>query len=87
MSFPKYHLFVLYFLFLLQSVEILQNGTVVATVPYSITFASRSKKNYDVTEARIANKFVFLHFYVAALYNLGFTICGSYIEQVWPLLH
>jgi len=30
----------------------------------------------------IANKFVFLAFYVAALCNLGFTICGSYIEQV-----
>jgi len=39
-----------YFLFLLQSVEILQNITVVASVPYSITFASRSKKNYDGTE-------------------------------------
>ena len=39
------------FLFLLQSVEILLNGTVVASVPYSITFASRSKKNYDVTQA------------------------------------
>jgi len=25
-------------------------------------------------------------FYVAALCNLGFTICGSYIEQVWPPL-
>jgi len=35
----------------LQSVEILQNGAVVASVPYSIAFASRSKKNYDVTEA------------------------------------
>jgi len=29
---------------------------------------------------------VFLDFYVAAHRNLGFTICGSYIEQVWPLL-
>jgi len=25
---------------------------------------------------------VFLDFYVAAVCNLGFTICGSYIEQV-----
>jgi len=31
-------------------------------------------------------EFVFLEFYVAALCNLGFTICGSYIEQVWPPL-
>jgi len=58
----------------------------VVFVPYSITFASRSKKNYDVTEAHIASKFVFLDFYIAALCNLGFTICGSYIEQVWPPL-
>jgi len=29
---------------------------------------------------------VFFGFYVAALCNLGFTICGSYIEQVWPPL-
>jgi len=29
---------------------------------------------------------VFSDFYVAALCNLGFTICGSYIEQVWPTL-
>jgi len=35
----------------LPSVEILQNGTVVASAPYSITFASLSKKNYYVTEA------------------------------------
>jgi len=34
---------------------------------------------YDVTEAYIANKFEFLHFYVAALCSLGFTICGSYM--------
>jgi len=46
----------------------------VVFVPYSITFASRSKKNYDVTEAHIASKFVFLDFYIAALCNLGFTI-------------
>jgi len=59
---------------------------VVASVPYNITFASRSKKNYDVTEASIANKFVFSNFYVAALDNLGFTICGSFIEQIWPPL-
>ena len=39
-----------YFLFLVQSVEILQNDTVVATVSHSITFASCSKKSYDVTE-------------------------------------
>jgi len=51
------------FLFLLQSIEILQNGTVVASVPCSSTFASRFKKNYYVTEACIANKFVFLDFY------------------------
>ena len=41
----------LYFLFLLQTVEILWNGSVVASVPHSMAFASRSKKNYDVTEA------------------------------------
>jgi len=34
----------------LQNIEILQNGTVVASVPRNVTFASRSKKNYDVTE-------------------------------------
>jgi len=34
----------------LQSAEILQNGTVEASFPYSITFASLSKKNYDVIE-------------------------------------
>jgi len=44
------------------------------------------KTNYDVTEAYIANKFVYLNFYVAAQCNLGFTISGSYIEQVWPPL-
>jgi len=27
---------------------------------------------------------MFLDFYVAALCNLGFTICSSYIEQVRP---
>jgi len=55
---------------------------------YCITFASRSKKNYDVTEAQIANKFVFLDFNVTALCNLGFAICGSsYMEQVWPPLY
>jgi len=33
-------------------------------------------------------QFVFSDFYVAALCNLGFTICGSYIEQVWsPLIY
>jgi len=35
----------------LQSIEILQNGSVVASVSYSITFASRSENNYYVTEA------------------------------------
>jgi len=54
---------------------------------YCITFASRSKNNYDVTEAQIANKFVFLDFNVTALCNLGFTTCGSYMEQVWPPLY
>ena len=44
-----YAVFVFHFLALLQSVEILSNGAVVASVPYSITFASRSKKNYDDT--------------------------------------
>ena len=29
---------------------------------------------------------MFLDFYVAALCDLGVTICGSYIEQVWPPL-
>jgi len=29
---------------------------------------------------------VSLDFYVAALCNLGFTLCGSYLEQVWPPL-
>jgi len=43
----------IWFSFLLQSAEILQNGTVVASVPYSITLASSSKNNYDVTEAQI----------------------------------
>jgi len=43
-------------------------------------------KDYDVTEAWIANKFVFLDFYVAALCDVGFTICGSYMVQVWPPL-
>jgi len=60
---------------------------VVASVPYSITaFASRFIENYDVTQALVANMFVFLDFHVVALCNLGFTICSSYIEQVWPPL-
>ena len=59
--------------------------TVSAPV-HSITFASRYKKHYDVTEAQVAYKFVFLDFYDAALCKLGFTICGSYIEQVQPPL-
>jgi len=50
LSFPKNYRFVYNFLFLLQSVEILSNGTLAASVPESITFASRSKKKY-VTEA------------------------------------
>jgi len=58
----------------------------LASKPYSVAFASRSEKNYDVTEAQIANKFVVLDFYVAAFCNFGFTICGSHIEQVWPPL-
>jgi len=29
---------------------------------------------------------VFSDFYVAALCNLCFTTCGSYMEQVWPPL-
>jgi len=29
---------------------------------------------------------VFLDFYVVALCNLGFAICGLYMEQVWPTL-
>jgi len=29
---------------------------------------------------------VFSDFYVAALRNFSFTICGSHIEQVWPPL-
>jgi len=40
---------------------------VVASVPNGFTFASRSKKNYDVTEVQIANnKLAFLD-----------TCCGS----------
>jgi len=58
--------------------------TVVTSVPYSITFASRYKKlwchrNVDCKKIR-----VFSLCYVAALCNLGFTIWGSYMEQVWP---
>ena len=56
-------------------------------MPFSITFVSRSNKDYDVTEAHNANKFVFLDFYVAAFCNLGFTICGSYTEQIWQPLN
>ena len=29
---------------------------------------------------------MFLDFYVAAFCNLGFAICGSCMEQVWPPL-
>jgi len=81
LSFPKNYIFV-YFLFLLQSVEILKSDTVVASVSYSITFASCSKENYDVTDAYIANKNVLSDFYVAFLCDLGFTICGSNVQQV-----
>jgi len=35
------------------------NGTVAAKVPYSITFASRSKKNYDATKRRLQMKSCF----------------------------
>jgi len=45
----------------------------VASVPYSIIFASCYKKNYDVTEAYITNKIVLLHCYAAAIGHLGFT--------------
>ena len=56
----------------------------LAGVPYIIAFASRSKKNYDVAEASLQISWCF---YVAALYNLGFSICSLYIKQVWsPLL-
>jgi len=60
---------------------------VVASVSYSITFASCSERNFDVTEASIENIFVFLDFYVAALCNLGVATCGWYTEQVWPPLN
>ena len=67
----------------------------VASVSYCITFASGSKKTIISQKRRLQLnscfwnfmfEFVFLEFYVAALCNLGFTICGSYIEQVWPPL-
>jgi len=48
--------------------------------------ASRFRKNYDVTETQIANKFVFLDFCVAALCNLGFTVCGSDMASGQPPL-
>jgi len=59
---------------------------VVVSVPYCITFASRSKKEHDVTEPWITNEFVFFGFYLAALCNSGFTICGSCIQRVWSPL-
>jgi len=34
----------------------------------------------------MANKFMFSYFYVVALCDLGFTLCGSYTEQLWPPL-
>jgi len=39
-----------------------------------------------MSQKRRLKKIAFLDFYVAALCNLGFTICGSYMEQVWPPL-
>ena len=59
--------------------------TVVTSVPYSITFASRCKKLLCHRSVD-CKKFVYLDFYVAAFCNLGCTICGSYMEQVWPTL-
>ena len=63
--------FLFHFLFLLQSVENLQ------VVPKRIMVSQKRE---------IANTFMFSDFYVAVPCNLGFTICGSYIEQVWPSL-
>ena len=57
-----------------------------ASMPYSITFASRSKKNCHCHRSVDCKQIRFLYFYVAALCNLAFTICGSYTEQVWPPL-
>ena len=57
----------------------------VDSVPYSITVASRYKKNYMSQKRRLQMN-VFLDFYVAVLCNVDFTICGSYMEQVWPHL-
>jgi len=48
--FEKNYVFVYHYFFLLQNVQILYSGTVVAGAAHSITFASQSKKNYDVTE-------------------------------------
>jgi len=55
MIFLKNYVFVCHFLFLLQSLKMLQSSTVAASVRYSITFASCSKKNHDVIKAQIAN--------------------------------
>ena len=51
LSFSKNYVFVYYFLFVLQVEKYFKSGTVVASMPHSITFASRYKKNCDVTEA------------------------------------
>jgi len=55
LSFPKNYIFGLYFLFPWKSAEIFQNGTVAASVPYSITFASRSKchRHVDCKQIRV----------------------------------
>ena len=52
MKLPKNYIFVFHFLFLLQSVENCKMVLwhVAASMLCSITFASRSKINYDVTE-------------------------------------
>jgi len=56
---------------------------VVARVPNgTVLFLKTSKKNYDATEAQIANKFVFLDLYVA---TRGVTRLGGARgkKQVW----
>ena len=85
LSFSKIYIFVFIFYFYCKGQK--NCRMVVATsVPYSINFASRSKLKYDVTEALLANEFVFLDICIATLCYLGFTIYGSYIRQVWPPL-
>ena len=46
-------LYIFYFLYVLQSVEILQNGTVVVSVLHSVTRASCSKKNIMSQKCRM----------------------------------